>query len=55
MLAILIICADCQRETPDTEGDTRRAFGVDFELCERCATEWDIYGIPAHITADHLG
>lgn len=54
-MLVLITCAACERDTPDTEGDIRNAFGQDFELCESCASDWDLYGIPAHITADHIG
>ena len=55
MLAILVICAACHCGSPDTEGDTRQFLGVDFELCDQCAADWDTNGIPAPIAADYLG
>lgn len=51
----LITCDVCQHDTPNSEGDVRTAFDAEFELCESCTREWDEYGIPAQIAADHLG
>lgn len=54
-MLVLITCSDCKAETPDTEGNTRYALDVIYELCDRCVTDWDTNGIPAHIAADLLG